>query len=179
MFRWREPRQCRVPQPHVLNWSGSFSGSHPYIDERAKGISMWLWVKNQWYHFGVGEFTTNFSLFQWLDWNVHWGLTDLDFEKPMAMLNSPRMALEECSHKSYLDAKWRLGGCQLSRQLATSKRVGGGSLISGWRTLLELFQFAQVTHAAQSQRICMFVCFPVSRERQLGTSGQRGPCPFD
>ena len=27
--------------------------------------------QNQWYHLGVGEFTTHFSLFLWLDGDVH------------------------------------------------------------------------------------------------------------
>ena len=31
-----------------------------------------------------GRCTTHFSLFEWLDWDVHWGLTDLALEKPMA-----------------------------------------------------------------------------------------------
>ena len=30
---------------------------------------------------GMGELATHFK---WLDGDVHWGLSDLDFEKPMA-----------------------------------------------------------------------------------------------
>ena len=38
---------------------------------------IWLWVKNQWYHFGVGAppILVYFSG----DWDVHWGY-NLDFE---------------------------------------------------------------------------------------------------
>ena len=36
--------------------------------------------QNQWYHFGVGEFTTYFAAYFSGDWDVHWGLTDLDFD---------------------------------------------------------------------------------------------------
>ena len=37
-------------------------------------------------HFGVGEFTTHFRTYfsGWIESDVLWGLTDLDFEKPMA-----------------------------------------------------------------------------------------------
>ena len=30
--------------------------------------------QNQWYHFGVGEFTTHFRTYFSGDWDVHWGL---------------------------------------------------------------------------------------------------------
>ena len=38
--------------------------------------------QNQWYHFGVGEFTTQFrtDLSGWIESDVHWGLTDLDLD---------------------------------------------------------------------------------------------------
>ena len=29
--------------------------------------------QNQWYHFGVGEFTTHFRTYFGGDWDVHWG----------------------------------------------------------------------------------------------------------
>ena len=50
--------------------------------------------QNQWYHFGVGELTTHFRTYFCgrTESDVHWGLTDLDFEKPMAksiLGNSP------------------------------------------------------------------------------------------
>ena len=32
--------------------------------------------QNQWYHFGVGEFTAHFrTYFLWLGWDVHWNAT--------------------------------------------------------------------------------------------------------
>ena len=42
--------------------------------------------QNQWYHFGAGEFTTHFGSYfsGWIESDVHWGLTDLAFDKPMA-----------------------------------------------------------------------------------------------
>ena len=38
--------------------------------------------QNQGYHFGVGEFTTHFrtDFSGWIESDVHWGLTDLDFD---------------------------------------------------------------------------------------------------
>ena len=33
--------------------------------------------QNQWYHFGVGEFTTHFRTYFSGDWDVHWGITGL------------------------------------------------------------------------------------------------------
>ena len=41
--------------------------------------------QNQWYHFGIGEFSTNRIIepvFGWIGCSL--GLSDLDFEKPMA-----------------------------------------------------------------------------------------------
>ena len=35
--------------------------------------------QNQWYHFGVGEFTTHFRTYFSGDWDVHWGY-DLGFD---------------------------------------------------------------------------------------------------
>ena len=40
--------------------------------------------QNQWCHFGVGAPILVYSS-GWIESDVHWGLTDLDFEKPMAM----------------------------------------------------------------------------------------------
>ena len=42
--------------------------------------------QNQWYHFGVGEFTTHFRTYfsGWIESDAHRGLTDSAFEKPMA-----------------------------------------------------------------------------------------------
>ena len=38
--------------------------------------------QNQWYHFGVGEFTTHFRTHfsGWIESVVDWGLTDLDLD---------------------------------------------------------------------------------------------------
>ena len=38
--------------------------------------------QNQGYHFGVDEFTTHFRTYLsgWIESDVHWGLTDLDFD---------------------------------------------------------------------------------------------------
>ena len=36
--------------------------------------------QNQWYQFGIGEFTTHFRTYFSGNWDVHWGLTDLDFD---------------------------------------------------------------------------------------------------
>ena len=45
-------------------------------DESLKAIM--AMVQNQWYHFGIGEFTTRFRLYFSGDWDVHWGY-DLGF----------------------------------------------------------------------------------------------------
>ena len=43
-------------------------------------------VKPMGSHFGVGAFTTHFRTYfsGWIESDVHWGLADLGFEKPMA-----------------------------------------------------------------------------------------------
>ena len=52
----------------------------------AATLHIWLWVKTHGIPFWVGEFTAHFRLPIFVvESDVHWGLTDLDFEKPMAI----------------------------------------------------------------------------------------------
>ena len=57
-----------------------------------KGDSFGCGSKPMGSHFGVGEFTTHFSQFEWLDWDVHWGY-DLDFDPlPFSVVQWPPFA---------------------------------------------------------------------------------------
>ena len=65
---------CLFP-PVGFNGHLSLPGSIPFFLQGT--FSKMAVGQNQWYHFGVGEFTTHFSLFEW-DWDVHWDELEFD-----------------------------------------------------------------------------------------------------